>query len=51
MKTSPEIQIIRGVKIYPPSHKRVQKLLSDASAPEIHGDKVWFSTYFIMAGP
>jgi predicted nicotinamide N-methyase len=48
VKTSPEMQIIRGVKIYPPSHKRVQKLLSDASAPEIHGDKVWFSTYFIM---
>jgi predicted nicotinamide N-methyase len=43
-----DFENIRGVKIYPPKHKRVQKLLSDANAPEIHGDKVWFSTYFIM---
>jgi predicted nicotinamide N-methyase len=48
VKSAPEIQNIRGVKIYPPKHPRVQKLLSDANAPEIHGDKVWFSTYFIM---
>lgn len=48
MKKAPEIQTIRGVKIYPPQHKLVQKLVADANAPEIHGDKVWFSSYFIM---
>ncbi|HTR01357.1 MAG TPA: methyltransferase [Candidatus Acidoferrum sp.] len=48
MKKAPELQTIRGVKIYPPDHKRVQKLLTGDSEPEIHGDKVWFSSYFIM---
>jgi predicted nicotinamide N-methyase len=48
VKKAPEIQTVRGVKIYPPQHKLVQKLLVDANAPEIHGDKVWFSSYFIM---
>lgn len=48
MKSAPEIQNVRGVKIYPPKHKRVQKLLANESAPEIHGDKVWYSSYFIM---
>ena len=48
MKAAPEIQTVRGVKIYPPKHKRVQKLLTGDSEPEIHGDKVWFSSYFIM---
>ena len=48
VKKAPEIQNVRGVKIYPPQHKLVQKLVADANAPEIHGDKVWFSSYFIM---
>ncbi|MES2604205.1 MAG: methyltransferase domain-containing protein [Pseudomonadota bacterium] len=48
MKAAPEIQTVRGVKIYPPKHKRVLKLIADENAPEIHGDKVWYSSYFIM---
>ncbi len=48
MKSAPEIENVRGVKIYPPKHKRVLKLLANESAPEIHGDKVWYSSYFIM---
>jgi predicted nicotinamide N-methyase len=48
VKAAPEIQNIRGVKIYPPNHKRIQKLLTDENEPEIHGDKVWYSSYFIM---
>ena len=48
MKSAPAIQNIRGVKIYPPNHKRIQKLLTDENEPEIHGDKVWYSSYFIM---
>jgi predicted nicotinamide N-methyase len=48
VKKAPTLQNVRGVKFYPPQHPRVQKLLSDANAPEIHGDKVWFSTFFIM---
>lgn len=48
MKSASEIQNIRGVKIYPPDHKRVQKLLTGDNEPEIHGDKVWYSSYFIM---
>jgi predicted nicotinamide N-methyase len=48
VKKAPELQNIRGVKIYPPNHKRVQKLLTGDNEPEIHGDKVWFSSYVIM---
>lgn len=48
MKKAPEIKTARGVKFYPPNHKRVQKLLTGDSEPEIHGDKVWFSSFFIM---
>jgi predicted nicotinamide N-methyase len=45
---STSIQNIRGLDIYPPTHPRIQKMLAKADAPEIHGDKVWFSSYFIM---
>ncbi len=49
-KKSPStaIQNIRGLDIYPPKHPTIQKMLAKPDAPEIHGDKVWFSSYFIM---
>jgi len=46
-KTS-SIQTVRGLEIYPPKHPDVQRLLGKVDSPEIHGDKVWFSSYFIM---
>jgi predicted nicotinamide N-methyase len=45
---SSTIQNIRGLDIYPPRHPRIQKMMAKADSPEIHGDKVWFSSYFIM---
>ncbi len=36
---------VRGLTIYPPKHPKVKKLQEET---EIHGDKVWFSSYFIM---
>lgn len=42
------INEVRGLKIYQKKHKVIRKLLKDDSAPEIHGDKVWFSSYLIM---
>jgi predicted nicotinamide N-methyase len=41
------IKEVRGLKIYKKKHKTIKKLLKDTSTPEIHGDKVWFSSYLI----
>jgi len=43
-----DIQNVRGLAIYPPKHPLIQRMLAKANSPEIHGDKVWFSSYFIM---
>ncbi|MDC0598380.1 methyltransferase domain-containing protein [Gammaproteobacteria bacterium] len=46
---SNRISTIRGLKIYGEKHKAIKALLeSEEDAPEIHGDKVWFSSYFII---
>jgi predicted nicotinamide N-methyase len=42
------IQTVRGLKLFGKKHKSLQKLLTQSDSPEIHGDKVWFSSYFIM---
>lgn len=43
------INNVRGLKIYSQYHPKIHKLLnSNTDAPEIHGDKVWFSSYFII---
>ena len=42
------IQTVRGVKLFCKKHKSLQKLFAKSDSPEIHGDKVWFSSYFIM---
>lgn len=42
------IKEVRGLKIYKKKHKVIKKLLKDTSTPELHGDKVWFSSYLIM---
>lgn len=42
------IKEVRGLKIYKKKHKAIKKLLKDTSTPEIHGDKVWFSSYLIL---
>jgi len=41
------IKEVRGLKIYKKKHQAIKKLLKDTSTPEIHGDKVWFSSYLI----
>jgi len=41
------IKEVRGLKIYKKKHHAIKKLLKDTSTPEIHGDKVWFSSYLI----
>ena len=42
------IKEVRGLKIYKKKHKAIKKLLKETSVPEIHGDKVWFSSYLIL---
>lgn len=42
------IRTVRGLAIYPKTHKKIAKLQKNGAYPEIHGDKVWFSSYFIM---
>lgn len=39
---------VRGLTIFPKNHKKVAQLQKRGVYPEIHGDKVWFSSYFIM---
>lgn len=39
---------VRGVTIYPKTHSKVKALQKKTGYPEIHGDKVWFSSYFLM---
>jgi predicted nicotinamide N-methyase len=46
--TNTNIQTVRGLQIYTRKHPKLQKLLAKSGHPEIHGDKVWFSSYFIM---
>jgi predicted nicotinamide N-methyase len=42
------VQSVRDLVIYPKNHPKVKKLQAKAGYPEIHGDKVWYSSYFIM---
>ena len=46
--TEKHIKEVRGLKIYKKKHKTIKKLLKDTSTPEIHGDKVWYSSYLIL---
>lgn len=42
------IKEVRGLKIFKKKHKTIKKLLKETSTPEIHGDKVWLSSYMIL---
>lgn len=46
--TTTNIQTVRGLQLYTRKHPKLQKLLAKTDGFEIHGDKVWFSSYFIM---
>jgi predicted nicotinamide N-methyase len=37
-----------GLKVLNKNHKAIRKLRDQANIPEIHGDKIWYSSYFIM---
>ena len=47
MPSSPKKKIY-GLKILGKKHKAIRALLEEKNLPEIHGDKVWFSSYLIM---
>ena len=47
MPSSPTKKVY-GLKILGKKHKAIQSLLEENNLPEIHGDKVWFSSYLIM---
>lgn len=42
------IKKVRDLKILTRKHPAIQALMNEKDAPEIHGDKVWFSSYMIM---
>lgn len=49
MTKTKHTKTVRGIQLYTKNHPKLKKLLAKAeAAPEIHGDKVWFSSYFIM---
>lgn len=45
---SAKFKTVRGLKIFRKKHRAIVKLQTQRDSPEIHGDKVWFSSYFIM---
>ena len=47
-KKKPQTQTVRGLTIYGPRHPTIRKMMEKTEGPEIHGDKVWYSSYFIM---
>lgn len=36
------------MQVYKQTDRTIKKLLGDRHCPEIHGNKIWFSSYFIM---
>ena len=42
------VKKIRDLKILTKKHPTIQTLMNTENAPEIHGNKVWASSYFIM---
>lgn len=45
---SSSIKTIHGIKILGNKNKAIRELRDNANIPEIHGDKVWDSSYLIM---
>jgi predicted nicotinamide N-methyase len=43
----PETKNVRGLKVYTRTSKAIEKL-QERHPAEIHGDKIWFSSYLIM---
>jgi predicted nicotinamide N-methyase len=46
--TSLALKSAYGLKILSNKHKAIRKIRDQANIPEIHGDKIWYSSYFIM---
>jgi methylase of polypeptide subunit release factors len=46
--TSLALKSAYGLKILSNKHKPIDKILEQANIPEIYGDKIWCSSYFIM---
>jgi len=46
--SSSSIKKVRGLRIFDKKHKAVKTIIKKGHYPKIHGDKVWFSSYFIM---
>jgi len=45
---SSTINKVHGLKIIGNKHKAIRKIRDRDNIPEIHGDKVWYSSYLIM---
>ena len=48
MPTKEKIKSVRGLRVFQNNHPAIRQLLDHDSSPEIHGDKIWFSSYLIM---
>jgi len=46
--TSEAIKIVRGLNLYKKKADVIKELMESTGYPEIHGDKVWSSSYFVM---
>ena len=45
---SSTIKKVHGLKIISNKHKAIREIRDQDNIPEIHGDKVWYSSYLIM---
>lgn len=48
MAATERVKTVRGITVYKKTDTQLKKLLKSSRQPEIHGNKVWFSSFLIM---
>ncbi len=46
--TAETTKIVRGLTVYKKKSKEIKNLIKSDNSPEIHGDKIWYSSFFII---
>jgi predicted nicotinamide N-methyase len=46
--TASETKTVHGLIVYKKTSKTLKKLLAEKDEPEIHGTKIWYSSFFII---
>ncbi len=46
--TATETKTVHGLAVYKKTSKTLKKLLAEKDEPEIHGTKIWYSSFFVI---